>query len=82
MAGAGGPLRALELATRTPKTLFEKNDPRLGAQAYIYFPMLSNGSSILAFGASPNAGAPPPRKLTSPRLLAQRARLPSPRLRR
>ncbi|HEY0552937.1 MAG TPA: PKD domain-containing protein [Thermoanaerobaculia bacterium] len=54
MAGAGGPMRALDLATRTPKALFEKNDPRLGAQAYMYFPMLSNGSSLLAFGASPN----------------------------
>lgn len=54
MAGAGGPLRALDLATRTGKTLFEKNDPRLGQQAYIYFPMLSNGSALLAFGASPN----------------------------
>jgi hypothetical protein len=54
MAGAGGPMRALDLATRTPKALFEKNDPRLGAQAYLYFPMLSNGSSLLAFGASPN----------------------------
>jgi hypothetical protein len=54
MAGAGGPLRAFDLATRTQKTLFEKNDPRLGAQAYMYFPMLSNGSALLAFGASPN----------------------------
>jgi hypothetical protein len=54
MAGAGGPMKALDLATRTPKTLFEKNDPRLGAQAYLYFPMLSNGSALLAFGASPN----------------------------
>src|ERR1700710_45071 len=54
MAGAGGPMRALDLATRTPKALFEKNDPRLGAQAYMYFPMLSNGSALLAFGASPN----------------------------
>jgi hypothetical protein len=54
MAGAGGPLRAFDLATRTQKTLFEKNDPRLGSQAYMYFPMLSNGSALLAFGASPN----------------------------
>ncbi len=54
MAGAGGPLRAFDLATRTQKTLFEKNDPRLGKQAYMYFPMLSNGSALLAFGASPN----------------------------
>lgn len=54
MAGAGGPMRAFDLATRTTKTLFEKNDPRLGAQAYLYFPMLSNGSALLAFGASPN----------------------------
>lgn len=54
MAGAGGPLRAFDLATRTQKTLFEKNDPRLGAQAYMYFPMLSNGSALVAFGASPN----------------------------
>jgi hypothetical protein len=54
MAGAGGPLRAFDLATRTQKTLFEKNDPRLGTQAYMYFPMLSNGSALVAFGASPN----------------------------
>jgi hypothetical protein len=54
MAGAGGPLRAFDLATRTSKTLFEKNDPRLGKQAYMYFPMLSNGGELLAFGASPN----------------------------
>ncbi|HEX4959663.1 MAG TPA: LamG-like jellyroll fold domain-containing protein [Thermoanaerobaculia bacterium] len=54
MAGAGGPVRAFDLATRTPKTLFEKNDPRLGEQAYIYFPMLSNGSALVAFGASAN----------------------------
>ncbi len=54
MAGAGGPLRAFELATRTTRTLFEKNDPRLGTQAYMYFPMLSNGSALVAFGASAN----------------------------
>lgn len=54
MAGAGGPMRAFDLATRTSKTLFEKNDPRLGKQAYMYFPMLSNGGQLLAFGASPN----------------------------
>ena len=52
IAGAGGPLRRIDLATRATADLVEKNDARLGEQAYVYFPMVSNGRQLLAFGAS------------------------------
>ena len=52
-AGAGGPIDAIELATRRTFTLLAKNDPRLPAgHGYLYFPMLSRDGSLLAFAAS------------------------------
>jgi hypothetical protein len=52
-AGAGGPIDALDLATRRSWTVLEKGDPLLPAdRGYSYFPMLSNDASLLAVGAS------------------------------
>lgn len=52
-AGAGGPIDAIELATRRTFTLLAKRDPRLPAdRGYLYFPMLSRDGSLLAFAAS------------------------------
>ena len=52
-AGAGGPIDALDLATRRSWTVLEKSDPHLPAdRGYSYFPMLSNDASLLAVGAS------------------------------
>ena len=52
-AGAGGPIDAIELATRRTLTLLAKNDPRLPAdRGYLYFPMLSHDGSLLAVAAS------------------------------
>ena len=53
IAGAGGPLRALDLATGQSTTVLDKGDPRLQAQGeYVYFPMLSPDGRLLAFAAS------------------------------
>lgn len=55
-AGAGGPIDAIELATRRTFTLLAKNDARLPAgRGYLYFPMLSRDGSLLAFAASDGA---------------------------
>jgi len=55
-AGAGGPIDAIELATRRTFTILGKNDPRLPAgRRYLYFPMLSRDGSLLAFAASDGA---------------------------
>lgn len=55
MAGAGGPLHGIELATRQVKSVLEKHDPRLPpGQGYVYFPMLSRSGDLLAFAASPD----------------------------
>ncbi len=52
-AGAGGPIDALDLATRRSWTVLEKGDPHLPAgRGYSYFPALSNDASLLAVGAS------------------------------
>lgn len=51
IAGGGGPIDRIDLATREAATLVEKNDPRLG-KGYLYFPMLSRDGRLLAFGAS------------------------------
>lgn len=53
VAGAGGPLYKIELATRTVSQFLGKSDPRMpGAQGYLYFPMLSSDQTLLAFAAS------------------------------
>lgn len=53
IAGAGGPIRRIDLATRQSFDILGKSDPRLPpGQGYLYFPMLSHDSRLLAFGAS------------------------------
>ena len=55
MGGAGGPIRRCHLASGRVSEILTKNDPRLPVnRRYLYFPMLSNDESFLAFGASPN----------------------------
>ncbi len=55
VAGAGGPIRALELAGRRTVEVLTKSDPRLPeGQGYLYFPMLSQDSTLLAVAASPD----------------------------
>ncbi len=52
-AGAGGPIDAIDLATRRSYTLIAKGDPRLPKdRGYVYFPMLSPDGSLLAFAGS------------------------------
>lgn len=52
-AGAGGPIDAIELATRRTWTILAKNDARLPAdRGYLYFPMLSRDRGLLAYAAS------------------------------
>ncbi len=54
-AGAGGPIRALDLATRQSVEILKKSDPRLpGDRGYLYFPMLSHDATLFAWGASPD----------------------------
>ncbi|MDX1645348.1 MAG: PKD domain-containing protein, partial [Thermoanaerobaculia bacterium] len=53
MAGAGGPIEAMDLATRRVERLLDKNDPRLpDGLRYLYFPMPSRDSLLMAFAAS------------------------------
>src|SRR5690606_20539463 len=53
VAGAGGPLRRLDLATGETTTLIRKFDERLPEGfGYLYFPMTSADSSLLVWGAS------------------------------
>lgn len=53
VAGAGGPLHKVELATGRVTPFFAKSDSRLpGEQGYLYFPMLSSDQRVLAFAAS------------------------------
>ena len=55
VAGAGGPIRALELVSRRTVEVLAKSDPRLPTnQGYLYFPMLSHDSTLLAVAASPD----------------------------
>lgn len=52
-AGAGGPIEAMDLATRRIERLLDKNDPRLpDGLRYLYFPMPSRDSLLMAFAAS------------------------------
>jgi hypothetical protein len=52
-AGAGGPIDAIDLATRRTWTILAKHDPRLPRdRGYLYFPMLSRDRSLLAVAAS------------------------------
>lgn len=52
VAGAGGPLRRVELATRATADILLKDDPRLPGRSYTYFPALSNDRLLLTFAAS------------------------------
>ncbi len=55
VAGAGGPIRALELASRRTVEVLAKSDSRLPAgQGYVYFPILSHDATLLAVAASPD----------------------------
>ncbi|HSL83611.1 MAG TPA: LamG-like jellyroll fold domain-containing protein [Thermoanaerobaculia bacterium] len=53
IAGAGGPIHKIDLASREVSPLVAKWDPALPAdQGYLYFPMLARSGQLLAFGAS------------------------------
>ncbi len=53
IAGAGGPVKKVDLATRQVTTMLGKSDPRLPPdQGYVYFPMLSPDGRLFAVGAS------------------------------
>ncbi|MCP3964421.1 MAG: hypothetical protein GY719_41870 [bacterium] len=53
VAGAGGPIRSLDLASRTAFEILEKSDPRLPPdRGYLYFPMLSHDGMLFAWAAS------------------------------
>ena len=55
VAGAGGPIRSIDLASRTPGEILKKSDPRLPPErGYLYFPMLSHDAMLFAWGASPD----------------------------
>jgi hypothetical protein len=53
IAGAGGPIDVIDLATRETRSLVRKSDPRLpAAWRYLYFPALSPDRTRLAWAAS------------------------------
>ncbi len=53
MAGAGGPVDSIDLASGAVSTLIRKSDPRLpDGLGYVYFPMLSSDATLFAFAAS------------------------------
>ncbi|MCM2268986.1 MAG: LamG domain-containing protein [Thermoanaerobaculia bacterium] len=53
VAGAGGPLDVVDLATRATRSLVRKSDPRLPeGWRYLYFPALSPDRTQLAWAAS------------------------------
>jgi len=53
MAGMGGPIRALDLSTKTPVDLLKQNDERLPeGWRYLYFPHISPDRSLLVYAAS------------------------------
>lgn len=55
MAGAGGPINRIELASEQTAAILNKDDPRMPkGRAYLYFPMVSRDGRFLTFGASPN----------------------------
>ncbi len=52
-AGAGGPIDAIDLASRRTWTILGKNDPRLPPRrGYLYFPALASDARLLVFAAS------------------------------
>ncbi|MEE8525290.1 MAG: LamG-like jellyroll fold domain-containing protein [Thermoanaerobaculia bacterium] len=52
VAGAGGPVHRIDLATREVSIVLRKNDARLAEQGYVYFPIRSRDGRLFAFGAS------------------------------
>ncbi len=53
VAGPGGPIHRIDLATREVSAILRKSDPRMpGPQGYLYFPMFSADGRLFAFGAS------------------------------
>ncbi len=53
IAGAGGPISRIDLATGEVETMLNRNDRRLPpGRGYLYFPMVSPCQRLLAFGAS------------------------------
>lgn len=55
MAGAGGPINRIDLASEQSAPILNKDDPRMPkGRAYLYFPMVSRDGRMLTFGASPN----------------------------
>lgn len=53
VAGTGGPIDKIDLASGTVSELLAKHDRRMPAeQGYLYFPMLSPDGRLLAFAAS------------------------------
>jgi hypothetical protein len=53
VAGAGGPIDVIDLATRASRTVVRKGDPRLPeGWRYLYFPALSPDRTRLAWAAS------------------------------
>lgn len=56
VAGAGGPIRAMDLDSRRQWTVVGKGDPRIPADAgYLYFPMPSPDGRFIAWAASDGA---------------------------
>jgi hypothetical protein len=54
-AGAGGPIRKMDLETRRSFEILGKNDPRLpDGLGYLYFPMPSRDGTLLALAGSRN----------------------------
>lgn len=52
-AGTGGPINKIDLATREVSPLLAKSDGRISIDhGYVYFPMVSRDSRLLAFAAS------------------------------
>jgi hypothetical protein len=53
MAGAGGPINRIDLASRSISTILDKNDPRMEkGWGYAYFPMASADGRLFAYAAS------------------------------
>ena len=53
IAGAGGPIHKIDLASREVSPVLAKNDAGLPpGQGYLYFPMLARSGLAMAFGAS------------------------------
>lgn len=53
VAGAGGPINRIDLATGRASILLGRHDPRMSpGHGYLYFPMISRDSTLFAVGAS------------------------------